>query len=74
MRQRTLNSASTKSVETSQEDKMTILGNEQVQTDTTITNNTADIIISNNNQEICPLADTAISGDRNVTQKNTKNY
>jgi hypothetical protein len=56
----------TKSVETSQGGKITILWNQQVQTDRTIPNNKPDIIIRDNEKGTCMLIDVAISGDRNV--------
>jgi hypothetical protein len=59
----------TKSVETSQEGKVTILWNQQVQTDRTIPNNKPDIIICDNEKRTCMLIDVAISGDRNVIKK-----
>ena len=55
-----------KSVETSQEGKVTILWNQQVQTDRTIHNNKPDIIIRDNEKGTCMIIDVAISGDRNV--------
>ena len=55
-----------KSVETIQGGKVTILWNQQVQTDRTIPNNTLDIIIRENEVGTCMLLDVAISGDRNV--------
>ena len=55
-----------KLVETSQEGKVTILWNQQVQTDRTIPNNKPDIIIRDNEKGTCMLIDVAISGDRNV--------
>ena len=58
-----------KSVETSQEGKVTILWNQQVQTDRTIHNNKPDIIIHDNEKGTCMLIDVAISGDRNVIKK-----
>jgi len=58
-----------KSVETSQGGKVTILWNQQVQTDSTIPNNKPDIIISGNEKGTCMLIDVAISGDRNVIKK-----
>ena len=58
-----------KSVETSHEGKVTILWNQQVQTDRTIPNNKPDIIISDNEIGTCMLIDVAISGDRNVIKK-----
>jgi hypothetical protein len=51
-----------KPTETSQGGKVTILWNQQVQTDRTIHNNKPDIII-------CMLIDVAICGDRNVIKK-----
>jgi len=61
-----------KSVETSQGGKVTILWNQQVQTDTTIPNNKTDIIIRDNEKGACMLIDVAISGDRNVIKKEAK--
>ena len=58
-----------KSVETSKEDKVTTLWNQQVQTDRTIPNNKPDIIIRDNEKGTCMLIDVAISGDRNVIKK-----
>jgi hypothetical protein len=40
-----------------------------VQTDRTIPNNKPDIIIRDNEKGICTLIDVAISGDRNVIEK-----
>jgi len=60
-----------KSVETSQEGNVTILWNQQVQTDRTIPNNKPDIIIRDNEKETCMLIDVAIPGDRNVIKKET---
>ena len=57
------------SVETSQEGTVTILWNQQVQTDRTIFNNKPDIIIRDNEKGTCMLIDVAISGDRNVIKK-----
>jgi len=58
-----------KSVETSQGGKVTILWNQQVQTDRTIPNNKPDIIIRDNEKGTCVLIDVAISGDKNVIKK-----
>jgi len=58
-----------KSVETSQGGKVTILWNQQLQTDRTIPNNKPDIIIRDNEKGTCMLIDAAISGDRNVIMK-----
>jgi len=49
--------------------KVTILWNQQVQTDRTIPNNTPDIITCDNENGTCMLIDVAISGDRNVIKK-----
>ena len=48
---------------------VTILWNQQVQTDRTIPNNKPDIIIGDNEKRTCMLIDVAISGDRNVIKK-----
>jgi len=58
-----------KSVETGQEGNVTILWNQQVQTDRTIPNNKPDIIIRDNEKGTCMLIDVVISGDRNVIKK-----
>jgi hypothetical protein len=58
-----------KSVETGQGGKVTILWNQQVQTDRTIPNNKPDIIIRDNEKGTCMFIDVAISGDRNVIKK-----
>jgi hypothetical protein len=58
-----------KSVETSQEGKVTILWNQQVQTDRTIPGNKPDVIIWDNEKGTCMLIDIAILGDRNVIKK-----
>jgi hypothetical protein len=58
-----------KSVETSQGGKVTILRNQQVQTDRTIPNNKPDIITRDNEKRTCVLIDVAITGDRNVIKK-----
>ena len=55
-----------KSVETSQGGKVSILWNQQVQTDRTVPNNKPDIIIRDNEKGTCMLIDVAISGDKNV--------
>jgi len=55
-----------KSVETIQGGKVTILWNQQVQTDRTIPNNKPDIIIRDNEKGTYMLIDVAISGDRGV--------
>jgi len=51
----------TKSVETIQGGKVTILWNQQIQTDRTIPNNKPDIIIRDNVKGTCMLIDVAIS-------------
>ena len=56
-------------IKTSQGGKVTILWNQQVQTDRTIPNNKPDIIIHDNEKGTCMLIDVAISGDRNVIKK-----
>jgi len=61
-----------KSVETSEGGKVTILWNQQVQTDRTIPINKPDIIICDNDKGTCMLIDVAISGDRNVIKKEAK--
>ena len=58
-----------KSVETSQGGKVTILWNQQVQTDRTIPNNKPDIIICDNGKGTRMLTDVAISENRNVIKK-----
>ena len=58
-----------KSVETSQGGKVTILWNQQVQTDRTIPNNKSDFKIRDNEKGTCIVIDVAISGDRNVMKK-----
>jgi hypothetical protein len=52
--------------------KVTVLWNQQVQTDRTIPNNKPDIIIWDNEKGICVLIDVAIPGDRNVIKKEAK--
>jgi hypothetical protein len=58
-----------KSIETSQGGKVTILWNQQVQTDRAIPNNKPDIIIRDNEKRTCMLIDVAIPGDINVIKK-----
>jgi len=62
-----------KLVETSQGGRVTILWNQQVQTDRTVPNNKPDIIIRDNEKGTCMLMDVAISGDRNVIKKEAEN-
>ena len=59
-------------VETSQAGKVTILWSQQVQTDRTVPNNKLDIIIHDNEKGTCMLIDFAISGDRNVIKKRSR--
>jgi hypothetical protein len=63
-----------KSVETSQGGKVTILRNQQVQTDRTIPNNKPHIIIRDNEKGTCMLIDVAISGDRNMIKKKLRRF
>jgi len=58
-----------KPVETSHEDKVTILWNQQLRTDTAIPNNKPDVIIRDNKQGTCMLIDAAIPGEGNVIKK-----
>ena len=53
-----------KLVETSQGGKVTILWNQQVQTDRTILDNKPDIIIRDNEKGTCMLIEIAMSGDK----------
>jgi hypothetical protein len=58
-----------KSVITTQGGKVTIMWNQQVQTDRTIPSNKPDIIIRDNEKETGMLIDIANPGDRNVIKK-----
>ena len=58
-----------KSVETGQGGNVTILWNQQAQTDRTIPSNKPDIIIRDNKKRTCMLIDVANSGDRNMIKK-----
>jgi hypothetical protein len=58
-----------KSVETGQGGNITILWNQQVQTDRIIPNNKSDIVIRGNGKGTCMLIDVTISGDKNVFKK-----
>jgi len=60
------------SVVTNQRGKVTILWNQQVQTDRTIPNNKPDIVIRDNEKRTCILIDVAIPVDRNVIKKVAK--
>jgi len=62
-----------KSVETGQGGNVTIMWNQQVQTDRTIPNNKPDVIIRDNEKRTYMLIDVAISGDRNVIKKEAEN-
>jgi len=57
------------SVVTNQEGKVTIVWNQQVQTDRSIPNNKPDIIIQDHERRTCMLIDVAIPGDGNVIKK-----
>ena len=61
-----------KSVETSQRGKVAILWDQQIQTDRTTPKNKPDIIIRDNEKGTCMLIEVAISGDRNVIKKRTR--
>ena len=63
-----------KSVDKSQGCKVTILWNQQIQTDRTIPNNKPDIIIRDNEKGTCMLIDVAISGDRNMIKKELRKF
>jgi len=62
-----------KSGEKRQGGKVTILLNQQVQTDRIITNKKPDIIIRDNEKGTYMLIDVAISGDRKVIKKEAEN-
>ena len=51
-----------KSVETIQGGKVTLLWNQQIQTDRTLPNNKPDIMIRDNESGTCMLLDVAVSG------------
>ena len=61
-----------KSVESSQEGKVTALWNQQVQTDKTIPNNKSDIIIRDNEKGRRMLIDVENSGERNVIKNESE--
>jgi hypothetical protein len=61
-----------KSVVTNQGGKVTVLWNQQVQTDRTVPNNKPDITIRDTGKRTCMLIDVAIPGDRNVIKKAEK--
>ena len=56
-------------METSCECKVTILWNQQAQTDPTYPNIKPDVMIRFNEKGTCVLLDVAISGDRNVIKE-----
>jgi hypothetical protein len=58
-----------KSVEITEVGKVTVLWNQQVQTDRTIPNSKPDIIIRDNEERTCTPIDVAIPGDRNMIKK-----
>jgi hypothetical protein len=62
-----------KSVEASREVTVPILWNQQLQNDRTSPNNKSDIIIRDNEKGTCMLIGVAISGDRNVINKENEN-
>jgi hypothetical protein len=61
-----------KSVETNRKSKVTILWNQQVQTDRTIPNNKQNSTIHANENGTCMLIDVAVSKDRNLIKKEAK--
>jgi hypothetical protein len=58
------------SVETIRGGKVTILWNQERQTDRTIPSNKPDIVVRDNEKGTCMLIDVAIPGDRNVIRDN----
>jgi hypothetical protein len=58
-----------KLVEANPESKVTVLPNQQLQTDRTIHNDKPDIIIPDSEERTCTLIGIEISGDRNVIKK-----
>jgi hypothetical protein len=63
-----------KSVQTGQGGNVTILWNQQVQTDRTVPNNKPDIIIRNNEKRTCMLINVAILGARNVIKNKPRKF
>jgi hypothetical protein len=61
-----------KLAETGQGGNVTILWNQQVQTDRTISNNKPNIIVRDNEKRTCMLIDVAISGNRNMIKKRSR--
>ena len=60
------------SVVTNQGGKVTVLWNQQLQTDRTISSNKPDIIIRDGEKRTSILIDVAIQGDRNVIKKRSR--
>jgi hypothetical protein len=54
--------------------KVTILWNQQAQTDRTIPINKPDIIIRDNEKRTCMLIDVAISGHKNMIKKEAEKF
>jgi hypothetical protein len=48
---------------------ITVLWNQDVQTDTAVLANRTDIIIKNKTERICALIDVSVPSDRNLTHK-----
>jgi len=63
-----------KSVQTGQGGKVTVLWNQQVQSDRTIPNNKPDIIIRDDEKRTCMFMDIAILGNRNVIKKKPRKF
>jgi hypothetical protein len=63
-----------KSVETRREVKVTILWNQQVQTDTIIANNKPDIMIGYSEKGACVLIEGEVSRNRNVLKKEAEKF
>ena len=63
-----------KPVETGQGHNVTILWNQQVQSDRTIPNNKPDIIIRDDEKRTCMFMDIAILGNRNVIKKKPRKF
>ena len=68
------NNNNNKSVVTNQGGMVTMLWNQQVQTDRTIPNNKPGIIIRDNEKGTCILIDVAIPGDRNVIKRSREDF
>jgi hypothetical protein len=63
-----------KSNVTNHESKVTILWNQQVQTDRTTSTNKPDIIIRDNKKGTCMLTHVGIPGHRNVIKKEVEKF